>query len=388
MVQPTPFVVDVPQAILDDLKQRLRRTRFPDDFGNDDWRYGTNRAYMEEVVRYWLTEYDWRGQERQVNSYANFKVELDGVPIHFLHERGKGPRPVPLLLTHGWPETFWEYHKTIGPLTDPARYGGDEADAFDLILPCLPGYGFSSPLRVTGVGVRKTAELWDRLMREALGYARYGVGGGDWGAIVSSIMGHKFADHLIGVHLTMPGIPGVPLNALTPADFGPGEEEWHERMTTRMIPAASHVTVNRLDPQTLAYSLNDSPAGLAAWLIERRRSFGDTNGDVESRWTKDFMLTTTMMFWVTSSFHTASRFYWETFHDAWQPEDPTKPIIKAPTGFAIFPKELLFMPRRLAERETNLVHWSLQPEGGHYAPSETPELVVNDIRAFFRKVRG
>lgn len=382
-----PFQIAVPEEVLSDLRGRLQRTRWAEDFANDDWRYGVNGAYMREVVEYWIMKYDWRAQERAANAFAQYKVMIEGAPIHFVHERGKGPNPIPIILTHGWPETFWEYKDLIGPLTDPARYGGDERDAFDLVLPDLPGYGFSSPLRVPGISPQKTADMWDTLMRDVLGYERYGLGGGDWGAIVSSMQAHKYGDHLIGLHLTMPGLPGTPLNLLTPADYGPGEEDWHARMTTRMIPAASHVTVNRLDPQTLAYAWNDSPVGLAAWLIERRRSFGDTNGDVESRFSKDFMLTTIMMFWVTSSFGTASRYYWEHAHDPWRPVHNRKPTIDVPTGFAIFPKELLFIPRALAARETNLVHWSLMAEGGHYGPSEAPDALVEDLRTFFRPFR-
>ncbi|MFN0096257.1 MAG: epoxide hydrolase family protein [Dehalococcoidia bacterium] len=387
MPEASPFTINVADDVLIDLRERLLRTRWPGDFANDDWAYGVSETYMREVVDYWLNGYDWRAQERAANQYRQFMVEIEGAPIHFVYEKGKGPNPIPIILTHGWPETFWEYNQMIGPLTDPARYGGDERDAFDLILPDLPGYGFSSPLTRPGVSPQKTADLWDTLMRGVLGYERYGLGGGDWGAIVSGMQAHKYGDHIIGLHFTMPSVPGVALNTLTPADYGPGEGDWHERMTTRMIPAASHVTVNRLDPQTLAYSWNDSPVGLASWLIERRRNFGDTNGNVESRFSKDFMLTTTMMFWVTQSFGTASRYYWEHAHDPWRPVHNRKPVIEVPTGFAVFPKELLFMPRAVAARETNLVHWSLMPEGGHYGPSEAPAHLVEDLRLFFRRFR-
>ena len=386
-MQPELFTIDVPQAVLDDLAERLRRTRWPVDYANDDWRYGTNRAYLEELVDHWLNRYDWRVHEAAMNAFANYKVTLDGVPIHFVHEKGKGPNPIPLILTHGWPWTFWDFNQTIRPLTDPAAFGGDPADAFDVIVPSLPGYGFSSPLTVPGISPAKTVDLWDRLMREVLGYERYGAQGGDWGAIITAQMGHKFADHLIGIHLNMPGLPGGVLGNVKAEDYGPGEEEWFERMNTRMRGAQSHLAVNTNDPQTAAYALNDSPAGLAAWIVERRRNFGDTGGDVESRFSKDHLITTVMIYWVTESFGTAMRYYWEHAHDPWRAVHDRTPVVEAPTGIAVFPMELLLVPRKVAERETNLVQWSLMPSGGHYAQTEEPELFVEDVRAFFRKVR-
>ena len=386
-MQPEPFTIDVPQATLNDLAERLRRSRLPLDFANDDWRYGTNRDYIEEFIEYWLTSYDWRKQEAAMNAFANYKVEIEEVPIHFVHERGVGPDPVPLILSHGWPWTFWDFKDVIRPLADPAAFGGDPADAFDVVVPSLPGFGFSSPVTKPGVSPQKTGDLWDLLMGEALGYERYGAQGGDWGAIITGMMGHKFADHLIGIHVNLPALPGGALGRVKPEDYGPGEEEWHERMTTRMKSAQSHLAVNTNDPQSLAYALNDSPAGLAAWILERRRNWADTGGDVESRFSKDHLITTVMIYWVTQSFSTAMRFYWENAHDPWRPVHDRKPVVQTPTGIAVFPKELLFLPRKIAEQEANLVHWSVMPSGGHFAQAEEPELFVNDVREFFRKVR-
>jgi len=386
-VQPEPFTIDVPQASLDDLAERLRRSRLPLDFANDDWRYGTNRDYLEEFIEYWLSTYDWRTHEAAMNAFANYKVEIEDVPIHFVHERGVGPDPVPLILSHGWPWTFWDFKEVIRPLADPAAFGGDPADAFDVVVPSLPGFGFSSPVTKPGVSPQKTGDLWDRLMREVLRYERYGAQGGDWGAIITGMMGHKFADHLIGIHVNLPALPGGALGRVKPEDYGPGEEEWHERMTTRMKSAQSHLAVNTNDPQSLAYALNDSPAGLAAWILERRRNWADTDGDVESRFSKDHLITTVMIYWVTQSFSTAMRFYWENAHDPWRPVHDRQPVVETPTGIAVFPKELLFLPRKIAEQEANLVHWSVMPSGGHFAQAEEPELFVNDVREFFRKVR-
>ncbi len=386
-MQPEPFTIDVPQASLDDLAERLRRSRLPLDFANDDWRYGTNRDYLEEFIEYWLSTYDWRTHEAAMNAFANYKVEIEDVPIHFVHERGVGPDPVPLILSHGWPWTFWDFKEVIRPLADPAAFGGDPADAFDVVVPSLPGFGFSSPVTKPGVSPQKTGDLWDRLMREVLRYERYGAQGGDWGAIITGMMGHKFADHLIGIHVNLPALPGGALGRVKPEDYGPGEEEWHERMTTRMKSAQSHLAVNTNDPQSLAYALNDSPAGLAAWILERRRNWADTDGDVESRFSKDHLITTVMIYWVTQSFSTAMRFYWENAHDPWRPVHDRQPVVETPTGIAVFPKELLFLPRKIAEQEANLVHWSVMPSGGHFAQAEEPELFVNDVREFFRKVR-
>ena len=199
-----PFEIDVPDAALDDLVLRLRRTRYADDFGNDDWTFGVPRSYLSGIVDHWIERFDWRAQERAMNGYANFLVEIDGIPIHFVHEHGRGPAPMPLILTHGWPWTFWDYERLIGPLSDPARFGGDPNDAFDVVVPSLPGTAFSSPLRTTGIGVVTTADLWLRLMRDVLGYDRFAAGGGDSGAFVSVRLGHAHADQVIGVHLNFP----------------------------------------------------------------------------------------------------------------------------------------------------------------------------------------
>ncbi len=386
-MQPEAFRLDTPQSVLDDLRVRLRSTRWPGDFANDDWRYGTNRAYLEELVAYWLDKYDWRKQEAEINSFANYRVTIDDVPIHFVHEPAKGPSSIPLILTHGWPWTFWDFHKLIRPLSDPASYGGDPADAFDVVVPSLPGYGFSSPLTRSGINAEKTGDMWVTLMRDVLGYDRFGAQGADMGAIVTAQMGHRVPEHLYGIHLNMPGLPGGSIEGLRPEDYGPGEEAWYERMQTRMKTAESHLALNRNDPQTAAYALNDSPVGLAAWIIERRRNFGDTHGDVESRFSKDELITTVMIYWVTESFGTAMRFYWENAHDPWKPSHSRTPVIPTPTGIAVIPMEMLLLPRKVVERETNLVHWSVMPSGGHYAQVEEPELVLNDIREFFRPLR-
>ncbi|MEA3215167.1 MAG: hypothetical protein QOJ19_1323 [Acidimicrobiia bacterium] len=384
-----PFTVHVADEVLNDLRYRLEHTRWPIDFNNDDWRYGANRAYLEQFVDYWAHEYDWRKTEAEINAFANFKTEIDGIPIHFIHEKGRGPNPIPLVLTHGWPWTFWDLNAVIRPLADPASFGGDPADAFDVVVPSLPGYGFSTPLTTPGVSSITTADLWHTLMADVLGYSRYGAQGGDWGAIVSGQMGHKYADQLYGVHLTLPALPGpdAKWSSMTADAYGPGEEGWHDRWRSKLDATTVHMTAQSRDPQTLAFAFNDSPVGLAAWLIERRRAWSDCDGNVEKRFSKEFLAATLTIYWITESIGTSMRYYWERANAHWRPSHDRKPTVQAPTGIAVFPEELILMPRKIAERACNLVHWTVQPEGGHFAPSEVPDLLVADVRTFFRGLR-
>jgi pimeloyl-ACP methyl ester carboxylesterase len=385
----SPFVVDVPEAVLADLQERLARTRWPLDDGNDDWRYGARRSYLEEVVEYWRHGYDWREQERRINSYAHFRTTIDDVPIHFIHEKGVGPAPIPLILTHGWPWSFWDFEKVIRPLTDPASYGGDPADAFDVVVPSLPGFGFSVPLRRTGINFHRTADLWVRLMRETLGYDRFAAQGGDWGQLVSAQIGHKYPEHLIGLHLTL----ALPLDFFeTPLpgelDYAEGERHLYHHTQRRMVHATSHIAVQSADPQNLAYGMHDSPVGLLAWLLDRRRSWSDSGGDVESRFSKDDLITLTMLYWVGESFVTSARYYWEARHDLWKPVDDAWPVVRAPTGMAVFPQDLLIMPKAWMEKYFNLQRLTYMTSGGHFAPAEEPQALVQDVREFFRPLRA
>jgi pimeloyl-ACP methyl ester carboxylesterase len=386
---PARFRIAVPDAVLDDLQGRLARMRWPDDFANADWRYGTNRGWLEDLVDYWRHGYDWRAQEAAMNRFEHYRVVLDGVPVHYLHRRGVGPAPLPLVLTHGWPWTFWDFGEVIDALADPAAHGGDPADAFEVVVPSLPGYGFSVPLTRSGVTVRVTAALWVRLMHEVLGHDRFGAHGGDWGASVSAQLGHEFPQRLIGVHLSLPVLLKVSYySGLSATDYGPGEEGWFEKMQRRMATAASHVAVHSQDPQTLAYALADSPVGLASWLLERRRLWSDHDGDVFDALSRDFLLTSVMLYWVTGSIGTSMRFYWENWQDPARLVHERTPSIPVPTGIAVFPNDLVFVPRRLAEEHTNLARWTEMPRGGHFAAAEEPDLLVKDLRAFFRPLRG
>lgn len=382
------FVIDVPDAMLDDLARRLSSTRWTDDFDNDDWRYGANVSYVRALVDYWRDHYDWRARERLMNGFAHFRTEIDGMPIHFIHERGKGPQPIPIMLNHGWPWSFWDFQKVIGPLSDPAAHGGDPADAFDVIVPSLPGYAFSTPLRKTGLNFWKTADVWVTLMGR-LGYPRFATQGGDWGSFVSAQLGHKYADRIIGVHIHTPAALSFldPKTKFDAGDFAPEEIPALLKMRKFAAEETGYMALQRTKPQTPAIALNDSPAGLLAWIVEKRRRWSDCHGDVESRFSKDELIDTVMLYWVTGSFNTSARFYYEGAHDLWQPSHHRMPVVEAPVAIPIFPGEITTPPRKWAERYYNLQRWTVMPSGGHFAAAEEPESLIADIRAFFRGLR-
>jgi len=384
-----PFRVEVPQAVLDDLQERLARTRFAPEFANDDWRYGTNLSYLKQLIEYWHNRFDWRRVEREINSFSHYKTEIEGIPIHFIHEPGKGPRPIPLILTHGWPWTFWDFNKVIRPLADPAAHGGQAADAFDVIVPSLPGYGFSTPLITTGINYWRTADLWVTLMRDMLGYDKFAAQGGDWGALVTAQLGHKYAERMIGIHVNL-------LASLSffgrsegpkPEDFGAGEQGWLEHNRKFISDEAGYMQLQCTKPQTVAFALNDSPAGLCSWIVEKRRTWSDCSGDVERRFSKDELCTTMTLYWVTQSYGTSARYYYEAAHNLWKPSHQRQPVVEAPTGVSVFLKEVMLMPRKWTERYYNLKRWTVMPSGGHFAPMEEPQRLVEDIRAFFRELR-
>lgn len=401
--KPTPFRIEIPQDRLHDLKRRLASIRWAPDFANDDWRYGTNGKYLRELVAYWHDGYDWRAREKRMNAYPQFKVELDGMPIHFLHVKAKHPeqspggRPLPLLLTHGWPWTFWDFEKVIGPLTDPGAHGGDPKDAFDVVVPSLPGFGFSTPLTQPGINWWRTADLWATLMRDVLGYERFCAHGGDWGALVTLQLGHRYADRVHGIHIT----------GIAPLEFFSGDRPWSiggsldtiakgtggkEALLAWERKFASHVAVQHLDPQTLAFAMHDSPMGLCAWILERRRSWGDTHGDVESRFTKDELLDTMSIYWLTDSFVTSVRYYAEAGRNPWKPdyttENASKPVVAAPTGITLFEPDMAPGDMSWSETYYNRVQFRVHEKGGHFAPAEEPAVLVTDIRDMFRRNRG
>ncbi len=382
------FSITIGDDVLADLKDRLNKTRWAEDFANDGWQYGTNGRYLKELVDYWRDNYDWRRHERAINAWPQFRTVIDDVPIHFLHVRGKGPKPAPLILSHGWPWTFWDFQKVIGPLTDPAAHGGDPADAFDLVIPSLPGYGFSTPLRKAGHNYMTTADLWVKLM-EGLGYPRFAAHGGDWGAFITAQLGHKYADRLIGGHVTFT----APLDrfaggAVPPEDYAPDEANQASRNQSFFLNEAGYFALQCSKPQTPAFALNDSPVGLCAWIVEKRRTWSDCGGNVETRFSKDDLLTTVMIYWLTQSYGTSARYYYEAVHNPWQPSHQRMPVVEAPFGVTAFHKELVIQPRRWVERYYNLKRLTAFPSGGHFAPMEEPDALVGDIRAFFKALRA
>jgi pimeloyl-ACP methyl ester carboxylesterase len=375
-----PFTVHVTQTLLDDLAQRLARTRWPDAIEGSGWEYGSNLAYMKELIDYWRTRFDWRAQEKKLNSFASFRAHIDGLGIHFVHERGKGPDPIPLILTHGWPSSFVENLKLIPLLTDPGSHGGNPADSFDVVIPSLPGFGFSDRPTKPWVTTR-IHELWLQLMNQVLGYQRFGVHGGDIGAAVSALLGTFYPRNVIGVHSIgifpdlKPNLPG-----LTEAErtFLQGAQKWLDE-------EGGYAHIQRTRPQTLSYGLNDSPAGLAAWLVEKFRAWSDCEGSIEKRFSKDELLTNITIYWLTQTISSSIRWYFERVHD---PAPRKRERISVPCGIAVFPEEIgPRPPRELADRDYTVVRWTEMPRGGHFPALEEPELLADDIRGFFRPLR-
>ncbi len=382
-----PFRISAPTRALDDLVERLARTRWPDDFANDDWSYGASTTYIQELAAYWRDEYNWREREAKMNLLPHFRTVIDGLPIHFVHVRGKGPKPTPILLSHGWPWTFWDFHKIIGPLADPAAYGGDPADAFDVVVPSLPGFGFSTPLTTPGMNWWKTADIWVKLM-DRLGYARFAAHGGDVGAFISAQLGHKHPTRTIGIHLSTPGmLTFMTGGGWSENDYAPEEATYVERMRRVRAAEMGHFVIQSTKPQNLAVAFADSPTGLLAWLVDKRYHWGDCHGDVESRFSKDELLDNAMLYWLTNSYHTSARYYYEGLHHPWQPSHGRTPVVQARTAIAVFPSELTFAPRRSADRYYDLRQWTVMPAGGHFAAMEEPSLLIDDLRKFFRPLR-
>ncbi len=376
-----PFKVDIPGSVLEDLQERLEHTRWPDDSPDSGWEYGSNLAYVQELVEYWRTEFDWRAQEQAINRLAHYRTTVDGSGIHFIHERGKGPDPVPLLLTHGWPSTFTEMLKVIPLLTDPAANGGDAADSFDVIVPSLPGYGFSDLTIDRGVNVGRIADLWAELMT-GLGYTRFAAHGGDWGASITARLGHAHPDQAIGLHVT--AVAAMPYLGPDP-DLTDGERAFMQAREAWVQAEGGYAHIQGTKPQTLSYGLNDSPAGLAAWITEKFRTWSDCLGDVESRFTKDELLTNITIYWATGTINSSTRIYYESRRDPWGLGQGER--IEPPSAVARFPKDLGYPPREWAERVFNLQRWTEMPRGGHFAALEEPEMLVDDLRAFFRTLR-
>jgi pimeloyl-ACP methyl ester carboxylesterase len=377
-IKPKPFKIEIPDAVLADLRERLARTRLPDEVHDSGWEYGTNLAYLKQLIEYWRTRYDWRAHERQLNRFEHFIAPVDGRDVHFIHQPGRGPNPKPLLLIHGWPGSIYEFDRIIPMLTDPAAHGGNPADSFTVIAPSLPGYGFSGHPTTRAMNIEAISALFHKLMTEVLGYRRYAVQGGDWGAAITSRIGEVYAPSLYGIHLNM--IAAGPLAGRKIENPSEAEKQFFASMEQFRTHETGYQWIQGTKPQTLAYGLNDSPAGLAAWIVEKFRTWSDCGGDVEKRFTKDQLLTNITIYWVTQTINSSTRLYYEARHHPWRP--PGR--IEAPTGFAAFPGELARPPREWAERVYNIKRWTVMPSGGHFAAMEEPKLLADDIRAFFR----
>jgi len=373
------FEVRVPDAVLDDLRARLARTRWPDQIEGAEWDYGSELSYVKELCAYWKDKFDWRKVEEQLNRYEHGTTTVDGQRLHFLHARSKHADALPLVVTHGWPGSILEFTKILGPLTDPTAHGGEARDAFHVVCPSIPGYGFSGPTKARGWDVQRVAEAEIELMRR-LGYARYGAQGGDWGALITSQIGRLEPAHCAGIHVNMAVALPVPDAAISEQ-----EQRWVAELQQFQANETGYQQIQGTKPQTLGYGLSDSPAGLCAWIVEKFRTWSDCGGDVESIFTKDELLANVTLYWVTGTINSSVRLYYESMKSG--RIGVTQGRIGVPTGIAIFPKELYKPPRSWAEKAYDVKQFSVFERGGHFAAMEQPEALVGDVRTFFRSLR-
>ncbi len=379
-----PFRVDIPDADLDDLRDRLARTRWPDELPGAGWAYGVPLGYLKELAEYWRSGYDWRAQEARLNQFPQFVTTVDGARVHFLHVPSPRREALPLVITHGWPGSIAEFLDVIGPLSDPGAHGGDPADAFHLVLPSIPGYGLSGPTHDTGWTTGRVAKAWAELMRR-LGYQRYGAQGGDWGAFVSPELGRADPDRVVGVHVNAATFGFIPFGEVGPeelATFTDAEKVRLERLNRFLSDGNAYFQVQATRPQTLAYALTDSPVGQLAWNAEKFKEWTHPSEDLPERAVdRDQLLTNAMLYWLTGTAGSSARLYYENLHAASWGQPPAT----IPTGVAVFAEDVAI--RRYAERANNIVHWSEFDRGGHFAAMEAPDLFVQDVRAFFRALR-
>lgn len=381
------YRIDIPNAVLDDLRERLTRTRWPDaeTSGNDDaldWNQGVPLAYAREIADTWLNDYDWRAREAYYNRFPQYLTEIDGLPIHFIHRPSPRADAEPLLITHGWPGSVVEFHKVIDPLADPTAHGGNAEDAFHVVCPSLPGYGFSGKPTTAGWGVGKIAGAWDELMAR-LGYDRYFAQGGDWGAAVTTAIAMQNQGRCAGIHVNMPSAGPTPAARENPTprdqaafDGGRYYQEW----------GAGYSKQQSTRPQTLGYGLVDSPMGQAAWVIEKFLEWTDCDGHPENAVSREELIDNVMFYWLTATGASSARLYWESFNRAFGGDADN--TVKLPTGCSIFPKEIVPTPRSWAEqRYANIVYWNELEKGGHFAAFEQPEVFVRELRACFETMR-
>lgn len=378
----TPFTAAISDAQLQDLKQRLNNARWPENETCDDWSQGIPLAYTRELAEYWATDYDWRRFEKKLNSWPQFVTTIDDIDIHFIHVKSPHENALPLIMSHGWPGSIVEFHKIIDALANPTAHGGSENDAFHVVAPCLPGYGFSGKPTTTGTSVEKIGAMWGELMKR-LGYSRYVAQGGDWGSMITQSIGVTETEHCAGIHITMPIVAPDPdtMNDLTEkeqlalADMGAYAEK-----------GAGYSKQQSTYPQTLGYGLADSPIGQMAWVVEKFHGWTDCEVDGQSHpenvLTKDELLDNVMMYWLNNAAASSARLYWESFNN------PSMDPIAMPVGVSIFPRELFRGSRRWAEkRYSNIIYWNELARGGHFAALEQPELFLAEVRNCFSLLR-
>ncbi|ATB39487.1 epoxide hydratase [Cystobacter fuscus] len=400
------FQIDVGDDVLSDLRQRLSNTRFAPDLDNDDMKYGLSTAYLKPFIEHWRDRFDWRTAEAAMNGFNQYRIEIDGTPVHFIYEKGRGPSPTPILLLHGWPWTFWMWRDVIRPLSDPASFGGDPRNSFDVIVPSLPGFGFSAPVGRGDLNHWKMADLFHTLMTRYLGYERYAASGGDYGALISSQLGHKYASSLFGIHLGHDLIPAYSMDDERPWDLTGGQmipsgtpEALRQAILRFQDTLVSHVAVHMLDGQTITHGLNDSPAGLLAWLLKRWHSWSDHHVDLEDRFSKDEVLTHATIYWVTQTIGSSIRAYKNANLYKWKPSHDRRPQIETPAGFTFLLSES-YPPGATKENRVEMFrsgptsHWfnpvniKVHERGGHFGPWENPGAYIADIRETFSIIRG
>jgi microsomal epoxide hydrolase len=380
---PQPFTLAIPDAAIADLRNRLALTRLPDQAPGEPWAFGTDVGYLRGLLAHWQSGFDWRAAEARLNAFPQYRVPLHGIDVHYLHVPGVGPDPMPLLLMHGWPGSVFEFLDIIPRLTDPARFGGDPADAFTVVAPSLPGYGLSFRPGQPRFSIEAVADCLAALMTEVLGYRCFGAQGGDWGGFTASRMGVAHPERLLGIHINLLALrPDQP----PPENPTPEEVRYAEEAAVWMREETGYQWIQGTRPQTLAFGLNDSPAGLAAWIVEKFRAWSDCDGDVESVHPPDRLLANIALYWFTGCIGASFWPYYARLHGAWPiPEGRT---VDVPMGYAAFPKEIRRPPRSIAERTyTDIRRWTPMPKGGHFAAMEQPEALATEIAAFFRPLR-
>jgi pimeloyl-ACP methyl ester carboxylesterase len=378
---PKPFKIHVSDEALADLRTRLAGVRWPDEPPSAPWSTGTSVDYMKGLVEYWRERFDWRAQEAKLNAFRQFTVPLAGIDVHFIHEPGKGPNPTPLLLSHGWPGSVFEFHKIIPMLTDPARFGGDASDAFSVVAPSLPGYTFSFRRGQSRFSVEQMADAFAELMT-ILGYPRFAAQGGDWGAFVTSRLGLMHPERLFGIHLNLLAVRRDPAMLANPTAE---EKVFLDQLQHWLKEETGYQWIQGTKPQTLAFGLTDSPAGLAAWIIEKFRAWSDCGGSLENAFTQDELLTNISLYWFTGAIGSSFWPYYARMHSAWPIPEGAR--VAVPTGYAEFPREMLRPPRAIAEKVYNIRRWAKMEKGGHFAALEQPEVLAREVREFFRPLR-